>query len=54
VRRATERVVFPEENADIGAGFGVLDVSPHEKMGHHLGAADERQPRLCPRADGAA
>ncbi len=30
VRRATERVLFPEENADLGAGFGVLDVSPRE------------------------
>jgi hypothetical protein len=31
VRRATERVVFPEENADIGAGFGVLEVSANER-----------------------
>jgi hypothetical protein len=31
VRRATERIVFPEENADIGAGFGVVDVGPHER-----------------------
>lgn len=31
VRRATERVLFPEENADIGAGFGVLEVGPHER-----------------------
>ncbi|MBL9190262.1 MAG: hypothetical protein JNK23_22460 [Opitutaceae bacterium] len=31
VRRATERVVFAEENADLGAGFGVLDVSDREK-----------------------
>ncbi|MBI5768631.1 MAG: exo-alpha-sialidase [Verrucomicrobia bacterium] len=31
VRRATERIVFPEENADLGAGFGVLEVSPHER-----------------------
>ena len=30
VRRATERVLFPEENADLGAGFGVLDVNPRE------------------------
>jgi hypothetical protein len=30
VRRATERVLFPEENADIGAGFGVVEVSPLE------------------------
>ncbi len=31
VRRATERIVFPEENADIGAGFGVVEVGPHER-----------------------
>jgi hypothetical protein len=30
VRKATERVLFPEENADIGAGFGVVAVSPRE------------------------
>ena len=30
VRRKTERVLFREENADLGAGFGVLDVSSHE------------------------
>ncbi len=30
VRRATERVLFREENADLGAGFGVVAVSPHE------------------------
>lgn len=28
--RATERVLIPENDADIGAGFGVLDVSPKE------------------------
>jgi hypothetical protein len=30
VLRATEQIVFPEENADLGAGFDILDVSPHE------------------------
>ncbi len=30
VRRATERILIPESNADIGAGFGVVDVSPGE------------------------
>jgi hypothetical protein len=30
VRRATERIVFPEENADLGAGFAVLEVNPRE------------------------
>jgi hypothetical protein len=30
VRRKTERILIPEENADIGAGFGVLDVNPRE------------------------
>lgn len=30
VRRATERVLFQEENADLGAGFGVVAVSPRE------------------------
>jgi len=30
VRRATERILIPEANADIGAGFGVLEFSPRE------------------------
>lgn len=30
VRRQTERILFREENADLGAGFGVLAVSPRE------------------------
>ncbi len=30
VIRATERVLIPENDADIGAGFGVLDVTPKE------------------------
>ncbi len=30
VRRATERIVFPEENADLGAGYAVMDVNAHE------------------------
>ena len=32
VRRATERVLFKEENADLGAGFAVVDVSPRESL----------------------
>ncbi len=31
VRRATERILFAEENADLGAGFAVLDISATEK-----------------------
>ena len=31
VRRATERVVFPEENADLGAGFAVVEIGPRER-----------------------
>ncbi|MDP3071464.1 MAG: hypothetical protein Q8N18_14330 [Opitutaceae bacterium] len=31
VRRATERIIFAEENADLGAGFAVLDVGEREK-----------------------
>lgn len=30
VRKQTERILIPEENADIGAGFGVVEVSPRE------------------------
>ncbi|MES2691963.1 MAG: exo-alpha-sialidase [Verrucomicrobiota bacterium] len=30
ILRATERVLVPESDADIGAGFGVLDVNPTE------------------------
>ncbi len=30
VLRETERVLFPEENADIGSGFGVTEVGPGE------------------------
>ncbi|MEN9635760.1 MAG: hypothetical protein RL077_4164 [Verrucomicrobiota bacterium] len=30
VRRATERILIPESNADLGAGFGVVAVSPSE------------------------
>ena len=30
VLRRTEQILFPEENADIGAGFGVVEVSPLE------------------------
>jgi len=30
VRRATERILIPESNADIGAGFGIVAVSPGE------------------------
>lgn len=30
VIRASERVLIPESDADIGAGFGVLDVNPNE------------------------
>lgn len=30
VLRKTERVLVPESNADLGAGFGVVDVSPQE------------------------
>ncbi|MBL9201452.1 MAG: exo-alpha-sialidase [Opitutaceae bacterium] len=30
VRRATERIVFPEENADLGAGFAPLTISDRE------------------------
>jgi hypothetical protein len=30
VRRATERILIPESNADIGGGFGVVEVSPGE------------------------
>ena len=30
VIRKTERILFPENNADLGAGFGVIDYSPEE------------------------
>jgi len=30
VRRATERILVPENNADLGAGFGVVEVNPRE------------------------
>jgi hypothetical protein len=30
VRKQTERILIPESNADIGAGFGVLEISPRE------------------------
>jgi hypothetical protein len=30
VIRQTERILFPENNADLGAGFGVIDYSPNE------------------------
>jgi hypothetical protein len=30
VIRKTERILFPENNADLGAGFGVVDYSPNE------------------------
>ena len=30
VIRATEQILFPEENADLGAGYAVVDVTPNE------------------------
>lgn len=30
VKRATEQILFPEENADLGAGYSVVDISPTE------------------------
>lgn len=30
VRRATERIVFPEENADLGSGYALVDVTADE------------------------
>jgi hypothetical protein len=30
VRRATEKILIPENNADLGAGFAVVDFSPQE------------------------
>lgn len=30
VRRSTEQILFPENNADLGAGFGVTEVSANE------------------------
>lgn len=30
VRRATEKILIPESNADLGAGFAVVEVNPHE------------------------
>jgi hypothetical protein len=30
ILRRTERVLIPESDADLGAGFGVLDVNPQE------------------------